>query len=214
MLRRFASVASAAVILAVGASPASAADLKLGAFCYPQGFAAHGLTSGLNGNALSFTLDGKPFSGKVIRSQADRTLFSFRTPFLSRGTEHRFRIGVSDGTTAVSRLFAVSTFTAEFHPTAGNPQRLRTRFSFSGFGAGKTIYMHYIAPGSRRSTLNRPLGRLGGVCGKLRTGLKRLYPFSPKLGTWKFQFDTSRRYSSRTLPRFTRRYKIFRVARF
>jgi hypothetical protein len=84
---------------------------------------------------------------------------------------------------------------AGFSPSRGNPQTLRVRFSVRGFGSGRPIYLHYLAPGRRLvRTVGLGLGR--GRCGSLTTARRRLFPFrSVSPGTWRLQFDTRGRYA-------------------
>jgi hypothetical protein len=86
---------------------------------------------------------------------------------------------------------------ASFSPTRGNPSRLVVRFTVLGFGHGRPIYLHYLAPGRR---LMRTIGLGFGQarCGSLTTGRRRLFPFRHvETGTWRLQFDTQGRYHGR-----------------
>jgi hypothetical protein len=91
---------------------------------------------------------------------------------------------------AASATCAVS---ASFSPSRGNPQTLRVHFTVRGFGRGRPVYLHYLAPG-RHFVATVGLGFATGSCGYLRTGLRRLFPFHVRPGNWRLQFDTQGRY--------------------
>ncbi|MFN8174713.1 MAG: hypothetical protein U0T02_06570 [Solirubrobacteraceae bacterium] len=205
---------------AAGTGPAGPA-ISLGLSCYTPAYQttvrARALYAGFTpGAALGVKVDARTL-GQVHADAAGGGGFTWhppRAPGRSKGGEASHTLTVGDTTTGIAtKRFYSTQFSADFSPSAGDPNRLRTRFSVYGFGAGKTLYLHYIPPGSRRSKLNRPLGRLGGACGKLRTPAKRLFPFRPQTGRWALQFDTKRSYSSRTVPRVTRGYIVTIVVR-
>ena len=75
------------------------------------------------------------------------------------------------------------------------------RFAVHGFALKKalserdrTVWVHYIRPDGRRKRTIR-LGRTQGPCGSIeRTNRRPLFPFRAERGTWKLQFDTSKRF--------------------
>jgi len=87
-------------------------------------------------------------------------------------------------------------FGADFAPSTGNPQRLRVRFSVWRFGTNRPVYLHYVGP-NRHLKLTIRLGTARGLCGHLRTGYRRLFPFTARAGTWRLRFDTRRAYRAR-----------------
>jgi hypothetical protein len=89
-------------------------------------------------------------------------------------------------------------FGADFAPSSGNPQTLRVHFTVARFGRNRPIYLHYIGPNHHLKRTVR-LGTTGGRCGYLRTGRRRLFPFSAAPGTWRLRFDIRRIY--RVQPR-------------
>jgi len=215
----------AAVLLAGAAAVAPGAPdaftaatgpaLNLGLKCYPPAYQttvrARAVYAGFTpGAALEVKVDTRAL-GMVRADAAGGGGFTWhppRAPGTSQGGEAEHTLTVAQGTSLASKRFYSTRFGADFSPSSGNPNRLRTRFTVYGMGARRTLYLHYVPPGSRRSTLNRPIGRLGGACGKLRSPAMRLFPFRPSTGTWKLQFDTRRSYSSRTIPRVTRGYIV------
>lgn len=194
--------------------------LSLGLKCYTPAYQttvkARALFAGFTpGAALQVKVDARTL-GTVHADAAGGGGFTWnppRAPGTRQGGEAAHTLTVEQGTSVATRRFYSTRFGADFSPSAGDPNRLRTRFTVYGMGARRTLYLHYIPPGSRRSTLNRPIGRLGGACGKLRSPAMRLFPFRPTAGTWKLQFDTRRSYSSRAIPRVTRGYIVTVVVR-
>ncbi len=84
-------------------------------------------------------------------------------------------------------------FGADFAPSSGDPQRLRVRFTVYRFGRNRPIYLHYIGPNHhlKRTVF---LGTTRGLCGYLRTGYRKLFPFTANPGTWRLRFDIRRYY--------------------
>jgi hypothetical protein len=97
------------------------------------------------------------------------------------------------GIAAPAPATAACSVSASFSPSRGDPQTLRVRFTVRGFGRGNPVYLHYLAPG-RHFVKTVGLGFATGSCGYLRTGLRRLFPFRVRPGTWRLQFDTQGRY--------------------
>ena len=90
-------------------------------------------------------------------------------------------------------------FGADFAPSTGNPQLLRVRFSVWRFGTNRSVYLHYIGPNGHLKLTIR-LGTARGVCGFLRTGYRRLFPFTASRGTWRLRFTNRRTYRVRPTP--------------
>lgn len=88
---------------------------------------------------------------------------------------------------------------ADFAPSQGSPAKLRVRFTVSGFGADRTVYLHYIAP-NRHLRRTVRLGVARGRCGFLRTGYRKLFPFTTRPGTWRLRFSIRRTYQARATP--------------
>ncbi|HEU4976203.1 MAG TPA: hypothetical protein VFT50_14010 [Baekduia sp.] len=123
---------------------------------------------------------------------------TFSPPSLRRRQpQRRFDISVTAAGVTAQTSFLVTKFLAGFSPTTGDPTRMRVRFSVHGFGlvrANPNVYVHYVSPrGHLRRTVR--LGHALGPCGTIRrTAKRRLFPFRPRGGKWRLQFDTSRRY--------------------
>jgi len=92
-------------------------------------------------------------------------------------------------------------FGADFAPSRGDPQQLRVRFTVARFGRNRPVYLHYVGPNHHLKRTVR-LGTTSGRCGFLRTGRRRLFPFTAVPGTWRLRFDTRRNYRVRARAPF------------
>jgi hypothetical protein len=92
-------------------------------------------------------------------------------------------------------------FGADFAPSRGDPQKLRVRFTVARFGRNRPVYLHYVGPNRHLKRTVR-LGTARGRCGYLRTGYRRLFPFTARPGTWRLRFNTRRNYRVRATPPF------------
>jgi hypothetical protein len=115
-------------------------------------------------------------------------------------TQQVHRLDATDGTRTADATFTVTRRAgARLQASSGNPHTLRAPFEVWGFaldGGRRTVYLHYVGPsGHARRTV--PIGKTGGQCGHLRTRRRRVFPFSPSLGSWTLQLDTSPSYSRR-----------------
>lgn len=110
----------------------------------------------------------------------------------------------------------LSRLAVRVRPSRGNPTRLR-RINARGFTAGSTLYAHVVRGRSR----NLRIGRLKGACRTI-SARRRLFRRA-RIGVYKVQFDTFRRYrrmtscSESTPPRRCQalvfNVRIFRVFR-
>jgi hypothetical protein len=165
---------------------------------------------------------GRTFTARVGDRVVDRGSVSrfgdlagaFRAPVAARGRpgERTFTLTVDDGLRAASTRFRSTVFGADFAPAIGDPATLRVRFQAFDFGRGRTVYLHLIAP-DRRHRRTLVLGRTSGPCGSVVTARRRLFPFRPRPGTWRMQFDTSRRYRPGAVPRVRLAVPVLRARR-
>ena len=80
-----------------------------------------------------------------------------------------------------------------------------TKWSFSGFAPGRTIFAHYTIKG--RQVALKAFGVAHGDCGTLRTRAP-LYPATPHHASYPVQFDSIQHYSPKTTPRLTGRVSL------
>ena len=205
-MRRLATAVPLALALAPAAAPAQAqaAQVITDRSCYLQ-TGQQAPTVSLSGNGFgagrpfSVLLDGQP-NGQNGTTDAGGALFAPVVPPLLGAAQHQraFTIAAQSDDLSAQTTFTVTRFLAGFTPTSGDPAKLRVRFSVYGFNlaaAKSTVYLHYVAPNGRlRRTIR--IGQARGACGAIpKTARHKLFPFgSPSRGTWKLQFDTSKRY--------------------
>jgi hypothetical protein len=169
-------------------------------------------------STYAVTLDqgGAGFGHTSSTGGVSGTLTSPALPAGTTTATHQVMI-LSPGGTATAQ-FMVTQFGASFSPTTGNPRTLVVHYSVYGFGLGpvgpsgipasRSVYLHYVGPaGTKVRTVE--IGVTSGPCGSLPLShLHHLFGFTPSAGTWHLQFDTSKRYSARSVPRVVRNVSI------
>ena len=211
---RLAVGAIVSCVLVLGAAEAAqAATLTTDFPCYFEKKTLTWTAGDMAPNAdYTLTLDGTEVgSGKTdADGKATGTLTTAKLP--RRTGEARSVLTISQGTNTAETPFRVTQFNADFSPSRGDPQSLLVRFSIFGFGARKTIFLHYIRPGGSGSDAvarTVRLGKVKGDCGKIkRTKQRHLFPFHASSGEWQLQFDTRRVYSPNAQPAVVRRVRI------
>jgi hypothetical protein len=215
-MRRALLIAAAIAISAAAAPPAGAASLTLDRGCYLA--AQTGLPNGQqivvrgdgfapNGN-VTFLISGRAI-GTTTANAAGAFNTRFNAPGLSTGQFRSTRtLTVSDGANVATAPLNLRRLAADFLPSGGNPTTLRVRLYVYGFGPLLTIqnrstrqpvYEHVFDPrGRRRATFF--VGRTSGACGDMRTTRRRILPFAPINGRWRFVFTTSSRYRGNAVP--------------
>lgn len=195
---------SCALLAPAGASAATAAVDRA---CYPgDGSAVVSITGS------GFTPDGEvqlQIGGGIVgMTAADAagdvsTTFPVPAPPESGPSknEKAYELSLVQGAVRATTTIRSARVAADFSPTTGRPSTLRVRFSVFGFGmatpAGKPmpkVYVHYVDP---RRKLRRTISLGAGAtpCGTIRrTALRKLFPFSPRRGSWTLQFDTNATY--------------------
>ncbi len=194
-----------------GGAQASAAEIRVDRDCYAdpsdRADTVRLTGTGFTPNAAyQVTLDGQPLTGGNGQTDAAGNLSGrFVAPSIGSvsriARQHRFRLGVQQGANQPVIVFTVSRLFAAFRPSTGDPSTLRVRFSLYGFslqGATRPpVYVHYVGPTGRVARTER-LGSATQACGSLRTARRRLFPFDPRRGAWRLQFDTRKRYTRGT----------------
>jgi hypothetical protein len=198
---RLAAPTAVALALALSSS-AAAAQIQTDHACYadPSGAKVAVMVSanGLDASQpYSIALDGAvAATGTTDATGAVATMIA--VPRLSAHHNSLTRtLALTEGANTATTRFGVARVTASFSPTTGSPRRLRVRFTGTGFAlqqADPTVYLHEIAPGGRLArTIS--LGRATGPCGTISSSKRRrLFPTTPRHGTWNLQFDTSKTY--------------------
>ncbi len=121
-------------------------------------------------------------------------------PIADGVAERATELTVSDPDSSVVQHVRVTTFDASYAPKAASPAAY-VRFSAFGFGRGHAVYVHYLRPDDSSARTVR-LGPTRGACGTIkRTAKRRLFPFRPRPGHWRLQFDTQRQPDPEATPR-------------
>jgi hypothetical protein len=207
------AAAAALAVSGTGAAGAAAATLTTEFPCYFEKKELTWTATDLAKNAdYHLTLDGTEVASGKTDDNGGAT-GKLTTQRLPRKTgEKRSVLSISDGTNTAEAPFRISQFNADFAPSSGDPQTLLVRFSIFGFGARKTIFLHYLRPGREGAAAVAKTVRLGkvkGVCGKIkRTKQRHLFPFNASSGEWRLQFDTHRTYKPGAQPAVVRRVRI------
>lgn len=104
---------------------------------------------------------------------------------------------------------ATTTFEAANLAVTTNPPEAKVSrkvsYTFSGFVPGHEIYVHYLH--KKKVTATAKFGRAKGACGLLKARAK-LYPGKQRFSQYTVQFDQTRHYSAKSLPRVVRTLSI------
>ena len=205
----------AGVTLAVMAAPAEAAVLNANKACYREGDARDPVRFGGGPftpfGMVNVTRDGLPIGALQANGAGIVAGILTRPPIIDPSKERPFTLVATDQTNPAlnGRLTRLaSQLEVVVRPTGGRPA-IRRRIRARGFTEGGTLYAHVVR-GSKRRTVR--LGRLSGVCGTL-SARRRIFRKRTKNGTYRVQFDTSRRYSATTYPSVPFRVRIFTIRR-
>ena len=185
---------------------ADAATLAPDKPCYGGGDL---ITFGCAGYApIAAVLGGQALQGTVTTNASGIFAAKLAAPLLTTATERVETLTASDGVNVGTTGVRRSIVRVAVRPANASPFRTR-RFSARGFTSGTTLYRH-IVRGKRVS--NSRQGRLKGACHTL-SYKRSLFRRGARLGFYRVQFDTSRRYSSKTPQRVRFRVRVFRIVR-
>ncbi|MDQ6777364.1 MAG: hypothetical protein M3071_14355 [Actinomycetota bacterium] len=202
--------AAAALAIPESAPAAPAAVIQLNHACYQTAQKAALRGKGFDPTShWTARLDGAAFGNGTTDSAGDIAA-TFGVPsHLRKGStgEDSYKLIVREGNHSASAQFLVSRLNASFRPQSGDLTTLKVRFQLLGWGAGGSLYLHYVNP-KGVSRLDRKLGASGGACGHLSTAPLKLFPFTPKRGRWLLQFDKNATYRAGSVPRVVVPYKI------
>lgn len=124
-----------------------------------------------------------------------------------------FTLTAKEGQVPVaSTTFQVANFAFEVKPSRARPTS-KVRYRFSGWPQGANVYVHVRRNGRTIGTTK--LGKALGPCGRLSTRARFMPVRKGRVpsGTYRYQFDTTQKYSSTTTPRMTGSVSIFRTFR-
>lgn len=195
------TVAQAATLQAINKKPCYGTGdrVALGA----QGFTPNGSTK--------LAIDQREYK-ETLRTGADgSSRITATLPLLRPGK--RFSIfslrdlGGTQSVATTSRI-RVSPLRVRIRPRNARPNALR-RIRAGGFTTGRTLYMHVVRGGRSR---NVRIGALKGPCRSL-SARKRIFNDDFRVGQYRVQFDTARRYRASRLQKFLFRFTVTRTPR-
>jgi hypothetical protein len=199
--RRAAAALALLAPLGAGAQAAGAATVSTPERCYssrePVDYVGTEFRAGAKYTV--FVAGRQIETGRVSRFGDLAGSFNAPAPDSRPAGERTFTLTVTDGQRRATTRFRSTKFGADYRPDRGDPATLRVRFYAFDFGAGRTVYLHYIRP-NRRHRLTIKLGETGGPCGTVVSGRRRIFPFPAVPGSWRLQFDTVAKFDA-TPPR-------------
>jgi hypothetical protein len=102
----------------------------------------------------------------------------------------------------------LSSLDVKVTPKNGDPSK-RKKIVARGFTTGEVLWAHVRRSGKAR---NVKIGKLKSAC-KTITKKRRIFPADAAVGVYTVQFDTKRKYSSKTRPNITFLVTVFRTFR-
>jgi hypothetical protein len=204
-----------AVLLLTASATASAATVTVTPVkpCYRGGEPlALGGTGYTPGGKVDVTVNGTALTGSPLGADLTTGAISSKLTLAQRTGQQRKTVVATDATnpalTASTRvlLSAVSVKVKPKNGVAGHVVRIDAR----GFTTGKTLYAHVSKGG--KLVRNFKIARLRGAC-RVGTTRKRLFSSTTKPGTYKVQFDTSRKRSRKTTVKSVYTVTIFPMLR-
>jgi len=192
---------AATMLLATGATAASAATMTPSPAkkCFHDNEAVTLSGTGFSpNNQVSISRDGMVFAQKLTTSPMGEFVGSLTLRQGTGQTKRRYTAtDVLNPALTASTSLLVSAIEVKVRPDTGTPGKL-LRIGARGFTTGKTLYAHIVRKGKAR---NERIGRLSGPCSKV-VARKRLFTKKTKVGNYRVQFDTKRRYDADTEVRY------------
>jgi hypothetical protein len=201
-------VAVTALVLAVAAAPARAAELAPLKPCYVS-------TGQESEQRENVTVAGKFFVPDTpVEVLIDGTLvFTARTdavgdfsvlvdaPYQSRG-ERPFTLEVRDGVNWLAAQSRVTNLAVSVRPRQAPPSR-RVRFRGRGFMQAGPVYAHYLYRSKLQRTV-RLAPRSVEPCGTFSVKRRQIPVENPRTGRWTVQIDQAQAYSEQPDPVWVR----------
>ena len=194
------------------AVPARAATIAVNGPCFVVGDSITASGGGFSpGAAVSYSFDGVGSGSGAADGAGNVSTQLFAPPIDANAVVHTFNLTATDQNNlanVASVPVTVTKLTATIDPQRAKPAR-KVRFSIRGLQPGRQVYLHYVLHRRARATV--ALGKPSPPCGSLVVR-RRFFPMAtPSVGTWYFQFDESRRYSSATRPAVRGKVLLYRA---
>jgi hypothetical protein len=187
------------------AAPATAEVIAVNGACFVNAKPSVGAPVTVSGSGFTpgdtVELESTGVFGTTTVGPAGTFTSTVEGPILSTAfpASARFTLTARDetnGTTTASTSFLVANLAFQTRPAVAKPSKT-VHFSFSGFKPGALVYGHYV---HGKKVVTARFGRAKGACGSLKSKA-RLFPGKPRFSRYKVQFDDSRRYHAKALPR-------------
>lgn len=203
------TISLAAALVAPSAASAATVGVVKPKPCYGGGDILQLAGTGFRPNTpVGFLFGTLASPTRVPANPGGAFLAGLRVPFFTSPSQVISGVSAADGSNFATVPVTLSAFRVSVRPANASPYRTR-RFAARGFTAGKTLYRH-ILRGRRVS--NSRQARLKGAC-HTRSYTRRLFRRTARTGTYRVQFDTKRKYSSRTVQRVRFRVRVYRIVR-
>lgn len=200
-------ISSLAVTLAVPVV-ASAATLSVDKRCYAPNDAVKFSGGGYTPNGqVAFSVGGQQL-GVTTANTVGEVAVTLDAPSINGKTRTDVFTATDQTNLALTASVKVplTSLDVKVTPKQGNPGKAR-RIKARGFTTGKTLYAH-VKLGSKRR--NVKIGKLKGACKTLNVK-KKLFASDAPTGLYNVQFDTKRKYSSKTAPQVTFLVNVFQT---
>jgi hypothetical protein len=205
--------AGALLIALLAPAVAEAATINPLKPCYvsagtPSGPQQEGVALSATGFAanstVALTLDGAPVAGgEALQTDATGSLTlppeQLPAPFIEKGSRE-FTVTLTENGNPANVATATARTTAlgvSIKPRRARPSQ-RIRFKGSGFTGRKPVYAHYVYKGKVRKTVR--LARRTSACGGWQARRPQIPVDDAKPGTWRVQFDQSKKYRDARKP--------------
>lgn len=203
----------AASLAAAGPAAAQAPTFEADRSCYGPGqevnLSGFGFTPG---GLAAISVDGGQIGQATVNPVGEFDI-SNRAPSIS-GKQRKYVFTAADETNpalTASTDVLVSSLSVKITPrgTRVDPS-VKRKIVARGFTSGRTLWAH-VKRGKGKAR-NIKIGRLKGACHTINVK-RRLFPANPAVGNYKVQFDTKRRYSTKTRPNTTFNVTVYRYLR-
>ena len=192
---RVALTSAAAALLVPAAAHAATLETDLPCYLTGQSMGVRGTGWG-PGTGWSVRADGIFAQGTADPTGTWVDTSQVKAPAIDAGTTKPTTVTLTaqqDGTDVASTTFQVVNFAVKPKDDSGKPTG-KTKWSFSGFEPGKTVYIHVTRKGR---TYTQRVGTAKSPCGTLSKRLRRL-PAVPSTkigyGRYKVAVDTNKAY--------------------
>lgn len=209
MTKRIATAFVLAALAPAAPAAAQAATLEADRSCYGPGqkvgLAGIGFTPD-GGAAVS--VDGRQLGVAPVNPVGEFEVSDVAPEISAKQRTYVFSAtDQTDPALTATAEVTVSSLAVKVTPSGRTDPAVKRRIVARGFTSGRTLWAHVKR--ARGKVRNIRVGRLKGACHTI-AAKRRLFPRNAKPGAYTVQFDTKRKYSSKTRPNVTFPVTIFR----